>query len=433
MRASSTPSPPADAPFQPFHLRVAVAGFGGVFCDGAELGIVGTSLGAATPALGLTPLWLGLLGGASLLGLFLGALVTGPVADRHGRRPIFASNMLLLAAVSVSQYFVGTPLALLVARLSIGVLLGTDYVVSKAMLTEFIPDRYRPRIMGSLAVAWAGGYAAAYSAGYVISQGAPAGGGDLWRLMLLVSAVPCLLIFPLRLAIPESPLWLAARSRALTADGPAGAQATVGIAPLAAVTRPPWRGRTVVACTFFTTTVIPYFAIGTFVTQVLTELKVGGAAAAGLVYNLALLVGAVGGLLTVGRMPRRTYLHATFSLSGGALLLLTVLEHPPAAVSVALFAVFAGVLSASSSLVYVYLPELFPTSLRATGLGLAVASSRIGSAVSTFLLPNVVARWGIHAALGACTAVLLLGWWVCARLAPETGGRALTAVPGHDR
>jgi putative MFS transporter len=109
-----------EAPLRPFHIRVTVASFGGVFCDGAELGIVGMALGAATPALGLNPLWVGLLGGASLLGLFLGALLTGPVADRHGRRPLFAWNMLLLGLVSTAQFFVHSPAQLLVARLLLG-------------------------------------------------------------------------------------------------------------------------------------------------------------------------------------------------------------------------------------------------------------------------------------------------------------------------
>src|SRR5664279_2638023 len=82
-----------DAPLRLFHLRVAVASSGGVFSDGYGLGIIGISLSHAPPQLGLNPVWLGLLGGASLLGLFAGALLTGPAADRFGRRPIFASNM----------------------------------------------------------------------------------------------------------------------------------------------------------------------------------------------------------------------------------------------------------------------------------------------------------------------------------------------------
>ncbi|MGI9245403.1 MAG: MFS transporter, partial [Steroidobacteraceae bacterium] len=79
-----------------------------------------------------------------------------------------------------------------------------------------------------------------------------------------------------------------------------------------------------------------------------------------------------------------------------------------------------GVLSAASNLCYVYLPELFPTRLRASGIGLAIAVSRVGSAVSTFLLPLVVHRFGVQAALGACVAVLLLGGMLCYAWAPET-------------
>src|ERR1700693_3635845 len=89
-----------DAPLRLFHIRVAVASCGGVFSDGYGLGIIGISLSHAPPQLGLSPVWMGLLGGASLFGLFAGALLTGPAADRFGRRPIFAYNMALLGALS---------------------------------------------------------------------------------------------------------------------------------------------------------------------------------------------------------------------------------------------------------------------------------------------------------------------------------------------
>jgi MFS transporter, putative metabolite transport protein len=132
-----------DAPLRPFHLRICVASTGGVFADGFGLGIIGIALSLAAPVLHLSAVWLGLLGGASLAGLFAGALVTGPVADHFGRRRIFAYNMIAAAAFSALQFMVASGIQLLLLRLAIGFLLGTDYVVSKALLTEFVPRRLR--------------------------------------------------------------------------------------------------------------------------------------------------------------------------------------------------------------------------------------------------------------------------------------------------
>ena len=89
------------------------------------------------------------------------------------------------------------------------------------------------------------------------------------------------------------------------------------------------------------------------------------------------------------------------------------------------FGLFALVLSAAANLEFIYPPELFPTHLRATGVGLAVAASRFGSAISTFLLPVIVQKFGIQAALGACVAVLLFGTVACQLWAPETGNKKL--------
>jgi putative MFS transporter len=426
-----------DMPLTSFHLRVAIASTGGVFSDGFGLGIIGIALTLAASPLGLTPLWLGLLGGASLAGLFLGALLTGPTADQFGRRPVFAYNMALLAVLSALQFAISSPAQLLVLRLAIGFLLGTDYVVSKALLTEFTPRRVRGRILSVLSVAWAGGYTSAYFVGFLLSSG----DHDSWRWMLLTSALPCLAILPLRVTMPESPLWLAghghaARAAAVVLDRfGAGVSAPPPVhSPKEATGRwrqlasPTWRRRTIVACTFFTCQVVPYFALGTFVSRVLEALHVQSTYVGGLVYNAALLIGAVAGLVVVDQLSRRAFLVGSFTVAACAMLALTATSELPGIAIIMLFAVIAGVLSGASNLVYVYLPELFPTDLRASGIGLAIAASRIGSAVSTFLLPVVVANLGVRVALAACVAVLACGAIVCYAWAPETKNVGLSVA-----
>ena len=423
-----------DAPLRLFHIRVAVASCGGVFSDGYGLGIIGISLSHAPARLGLSPVWMGLLGGAALFGLFAGALFTGPAADRFGRRPIFAHNMAILGALSLLQGLSNSAAQLLVLRLAIGFLLGTDYVVSKALLSEFTPRRFRGRILGLLSVAWAGGYACAYFVGFALGES----GSEAWRWMLLTSAVPCLLVLPLRITMPESPRWL-------TNHGQVGKAADVvrdkigsNVAPPPHTPAPPantgrwrqllspaWRTRTLVGCAFFTCQVIPYFAVGTFVSQVMSAMNVKSGYMGGLIYNASLLGGAIAGLMVVDRIARRSFLVGSFGIAAAAMLLLCVWSNIPAAAMIILFALFAGILSAASNLVYVYLPELFPTDLRASGIGLAIAASRTGSAVSTFLLPIIVAEFGVRAALGACVAVLAIGAAVCRQWAPETRNVAL--------
>jgi putative MFS transporter len=345
--------------------------------------------------------------------------------------------MAAAAILSLLQFWVGSGTQLLLLRLAIGFLLGTDYVVCKTLLTEFMPRRLRGRVLGQLSIAWAAGYACAYAAGFALSDTGP----GAWRWMLLVSAVPCLLVAPLRVTIPESPLWLIARGRSHLATRIIRAQLGADIEIPAAAPRiaghkgrlrqlcsPRWRVRTLVGCTFFTCQVIPYFAVGTFITQVMMALHLNGAYDGGLLYNLALVGGAIAGVLIVDRISRRSFLIGSFVITAVMALLLSVGHHLAAAELVIAFAVFAGVLSAASNLCYVYLPELFPTDLRGSGIGLSIAASRLGSAVGTFLLPVVVAAYGVETALGACVVVLVVGALVSYIWAPETRHLSLAAL-----
>ncbi|UAL02639.1 MFS transporter [Cupriavidus pauculus] len=424
-----------DLPLRRFHAQVAFSGTGGQFSDGFVLGIIGIAVSMAAGPLQLDAMWMGLLGAASLAGLFLGSIFAGPFADKHGRRSIFAYDMVLFAAISAAQFFVTSPTQLLILRLLLGLILGADYVVSKSLVTEYAPRRYRGRLLSVLAAAWAAGYVGAYLVGFMMRDLGP----DAWRYMLVASGLPALLIFPLRMGVPESPLWLMKRGRRdealeivrrklgpevdLVQPEPVAMQQRKGA--WAQLFSPRWRRNTLVGCVFYTCQVIPFFALGTFSPRVLEALQVKDSFAGGVVYNVLLFIGAIIGLLLIDRLSRRAFLIGTFYLAAIALALLAFGHFGPIG-TMLVFGVFACVLSAAANLEFVYPPELFPTHLRASGVGLAVASSRFGSAISTFLLPIAVQQVGIHAALGACVAVLVFG----GVFSPETGNDNLSDVGG---
>jgi len=75
-------------------LELVAGATAGYVADGYGLGVVGIALAAAQPQLALTAAWLGAVGASSLAGLFVGALASGSAADRFGRRPIYAYNMI---------------------------------------------------------------------------------------------------------------------------------------------------------------------------------------------------------------------------------------------------------------------------------------------------------------------------------------------------
>lgn len=425
-----------DVPLKPFHLHVGFSACGGQFADGFELGIIGIAIAIAATPLHLSAMWMGLLGAGALVGLFIGSLATGVIADRCGRRAIFGYDMLVAAAISLSQFLATEPWQLLTLRVMLGIVLGADYVVSKSLVTELSPIRFRGRLLSIMAIAWAAGYSFSYVAGFLLRDLGP----DAWRYMLLVSAGPAVGIFLFRLGVPESPLWLLKRGRAEAARRIVAAKLGDNIAlpePLAQARKTggewaelfskKWRTHTAVAGIFYACQVIPYFALGTFLPKIMESLHVTDKYTGSLVYNIFLMLGAVLGTLVIDRISRRMFLIGTFYLATALLAVLT-LDMLGSSGVVLVFGLFALVLSAAANLEFVYPPELFPTHLRATGVGFAVASSRIGSAMSTFLLPIIVQTYGIQTALGACVVVTLIGSVICHLWAPETGKVALGSI-----
>lgn len=198
-----------EAKLSKFHIRTAVAGSGGQFCDGFVLGIIAPALPLFAATQEVSPLMNGLLGASALIGLFLGASIFGWLTDKIGRRKLFIADMIAIAVLSVLQVGVESAVALFVIRLLLGIAVGADYAVGPTVIAEFSPKKYRAALLASGPAVWTVGYVASFVVGSAMADASP----DSWRWMLVSGAVPAIVLVFIRLGIPESPRWLVEKGR----------------------------------------------------------------------------------------------------------------------------------------------------------------------------------------------------------------------------
>jgi MFS family permease len=199
----------SDPPMVLLSLEYLEFSAGGPFLDGYALTIIGIALVTMKPQLALSSVDVGLIGAAALVGIFIGGLVFGYVTDRVGRRIMYVADLTALVAVSIASAFATEVWQLVGLRFVLGVAIGADYPIASSLLAEFIPSKYRGRLLGSLFVVWAGGAAAAAAIGWALSALGP----DAWRWMLASPAVFGIITLLLRAGTPESPRWLLSKGR----------------------------------------------------------------------------------------------------------------------------------------------------------------------------------------------------------------------------
>ncbi|MBY8339793.1 MFS transporter [Streptomyces sp. KC 17012] len=410
------------------HTKLKLATQIGEGIDGYVIGGIGMAMTALTADLHLSTLMEGLVGASPLIGIFVGGPLFGRLADRYGRRPVFLADMLIFLVGSVLQFFVTDGMQLFVIRLVMGVAIGGEYAIGAPLLSEYAPKQGRGRLLASLEISWYVGYALATVVGAVFED---VDGG--WRWSLASSAVLAVVCVSLRGGIPESARWLLSKGRreeaealieryAIEIDVTAEIDERMATeqAGFGALFSKEHLRSTVFASVFWAALVLPYFAISTYWTQVFEALNMGdNAVAALLVYSFTAIAGVTAGCLVVDRIGRRRLLIPPFWITAGCLALVAVWpSSTPVIVCGFLFFIFLN--AASSALTSVYPLEVFPTSLRATGVGFATAMSRVGAAIGTFLLPMGLDHYGARFVLLVGAGVLALGGLVSQFLAPET-------------
>lgn len=419
-----------DAPMNPFVWRVAAFTLGGMLTDGYILGHVGIGLSMATPELGLNALWLGLLAAATLLGILFGAPLTGRLADRFGRKRLLAIDFAILGIGAVLHLFVTDQTWLLALRFIMGIAIGAEYAIGAALLSEVAPLKRRGVLLASLNAMWIVGFVSGFIVAYWMRDA-----GASWQAIFATAAIPAFIVFFLRMGSPESPRWLVTKGRVEEAlrivqrrfgpeYGLAGLEGSLETerASFSRLFAPEYVKRTLFAGIFWACQVVPLFALTIFLPQVFEALGIASELGAELFVNGAMLLAALGGIFAVAIFSRRGYTIWSFVIVAVALFVMAFSSSLPAMVGLIAFAIFIIVGASATNLEYVYPSEIFPTELRASGVGLAAAMSRVGAAASTFLLPLALENIGAMWTMLSLAAVAIIGAIVSAAWAPETKG-----------
>lgn len=424
-------------------LVFLVGGLGFMF-DAWDVSLNGVLIPLLSEEWGLERSQAALIGTANLIGMAVGSIVWGTIADRVGRRRAFAWTLAVFSVFTVAGALTSGLGWFLVFRFLAGFGLGGCIPVDYALVAEFTPRRHRGRVLSAMDGWWPIGAALA---GFV-SAGLVAAWND-WRPPLLVMVLPALLVFAVRLAMPESPMFLASRGREAEAraviDGlvkrtgatpvgyriePPAAAAMGGLGALTGqlnevwsyswrITASSWALFAAILTTYFVALQwLPTFLIGAGYARESAFIQSAGMAAVG-------VIGVVVSTALIEATGRRWLL--AVSAPAACLLLVALgfaIDLP--AVGLTLVLGFGLVVQVAIPVLYTYVSELYPTRLRGSGFGWASTVSRVGAGIG----PLVFVGWlepnlGLPGAFGVCLVAVLAAVAAMFALSPETRGRAL--------
>ncbi|HZZ45420.1 MAG TPA: MFS transporter [Pseudonocardia sp.] len=430
--------------------RLATVAVGlGMFFDIYEVFLTPVLSSVLTAQFSLSKAQLAPVLASTFVGMFLGALVMGRLADRIGRRRAFLLNLALYSVFSLLGAFSPNAVWLMGTRFIAGIGLGAELPLADTYLTDLLPARKRGRFIAwAYTVSFVGVPFVGFLAHGLAEQTILGLAG--WRWLFIVGSLGSIVVLLLRRGLPESPRWLESVGRDVEADEitrrfedearAAGHQldepgepapvvpAKSGIAGLLALVRPPYGKRTGMMVVFHLFQTIGYYGFGTMVPLVLAArgFPVGKSLLFTALVWLGYPVGSVLSLPLVERFERKflvigsVILMALFGLAFG---------FSTAMAPILIFGFTYTVISnVFSNAYHIYQAEIFPTAVRSTAASGTYAVSRLATAIMPFVLLPVLAGAGPGAVFGLVCAAMVIVAVDIALLGPRTTGRTVESV-----
>ncbi|HYM37588.1 MAG TPA: MFS transporter [Nitrospiraceae bacterium] len=377
-----------------------------------------------TSASGATPEAIGWHGGLIfsifLIGWAVGGVLFGIVADRFGRTKTLMATILIYAAFTGLAALSQEWWHLAVYRFLTALGIGGEWAAGAALVAEVWPDEKRAKAAGLLQSAWAAGFFLAALFNLVLR-------GYGWRALFIVGIVPAGVAFLVRLWVKEPERWMQAhRQESVIASGPC-----VKLAELfrGQLLRPTLVGSTLAFVAVFglwgSTNWTPTL-IGTLPDlQGLSREELSARVSYAI---MALNAGALFGYLSFAPLADRFGRRPVFALmcAGSLIMLPVTFLAPREYLHVLLLLPVLGFFNNGIFSGFpIYLPELYPTRLRATGAGFCFNAGRVFASVGPFLTGWLMAAMGsVGHAVSAVGLICVVGLLVLP-FAPETRGRRL--------
>ncbi|HEX4252662.1 MAG TPA: MFS transporter, partial [Pseudonocardia sp.] len=434
------------------HLRLLFQGGLGYTFDGMDGAIVAFILPSATALFALSGREQGLLASSTLMGFLVGALAAGLLGDRIGRRRVMMYALVLYALASVVAALAPNWPVLFAFRVVAGIGTGAESAIIAPFLSEFVPSRFRGRFIGSLAGFFAFGFVAAALLGYFLVPPFT----DGWRIVQLITALPIVMVLWWRRALPESPRYLLAKGRVADAEAVVARleeqvrRATgqplppvAGTAPTAERVPGPagggvravlwlWRGpmarQTATTWALWFSITFAYYGFFTFIPSLLIHQGLTVTKSFG--YAIGIYLAQIPGYYSAAFVSERLDRKWTIGgyLVGGALSafgLATAAGNSQLLVFGILLSFF---MNGTYACLYSYTPEVYPTAVRATGMGAASAFGRVGGILSPLIIGSAYASLGFFGVFALTCAVLAVGVLAVLTLGVSTTGRTLEDI-----
>jgi len=449
-------------PFSGFHRRLLLMGGLGYTFDAMDSAVIAFVLPVVIPQWSLTSVDAGVLASATYIGYFFGAFAAGTLGDLIGRRRIMMWALAIYCLTSFVSAFMSSYTPFFWLRVFAGVGTGAESVIVAPFLSEFVPKNYRGRFIGGLAGFFSFGFFGAAVLGYALVPAAVWG----WRLAIVITALPIVMLLWWRRALPESPRWLESRGRISAAESvmsriekeiiltdqqplpqpePAPTFSTVtdrayshskehvasAWSNLATLVTPPLTRISLMTWALWLSITFSYYSFFTWIPTLLVQS--GMTITRSFAYSISIYAAMIPGYYSAAyfndRIGRRATIVSYLVLGGVAAIGLaratSNLQITLAGVCLSFFmnGVYAGV--------YAYTSEIFPTRIRTTGVGLASAIGRLGAISAPILFGAIFPRFGFAGVFGLTTVVLLAGALVVVIFGVRTDGRSLEAI-AHD-